>query len=99
MNPCPYGYYGDAVKACTPFGPRARLGEMAWALSTLTKYQKWIAGLLLERININVEIQRMDYQLLSGDRLESSECIRTCGEAARQRQCERLSNMKSNNDI
>jgi magnesium chelatase family protein len=72
----PGGYYGDAVKACTPFGLRARRGETACAPSTVTKYQKCISGLLLDRIDIHVEVPRVDYQKLSSDRLgESSETI------------------------
>lgn len=79
MNPCPCGYYGDAVKACT------------CAPSTVTKYQKRISGPLLDRIDIHVEVPRVDYQKLSSDRLgESSECIRERVEGARQRQRERF---------
>jgi len=85
---CPCGFYGDAVKACT------------CAPSTVMKYQKRISGPLLDRIDIHVEVPRVDYQKLSSDRVgESSECIRTRVEAARQRHCERFSSMKSNNVI
>jgi magnesium chelatase family protein len=88
MNPCPCGYYGDAVKACT------------CAPSTVTKYQKRISGPLLDRIDIHVEVPRVDYQKLSSDRLgESSEMIRGRVEGARQRQRERFSYMKSSNVI
>jgi magnesium chelatase family protein len=45
--------------------------------STVTKYQKRISGPLLDRIDIHVEVPRVDYQKLSSDRLgESSETIR-----------------------
>jgi magnesium chelatase family protein len=55
---------------------------------------------LLDRIDIHVEVPRVDYQKLSSAHLgESSECIRTRVEAARLRQCERFSNMKSNTVI
>jgi magnesium chelatase family protein len=88
MNPCPCGYYGDAVKACT------------CAPSTVTKYQKRISGPLLDRIDIHVEVPRVDYQKLSSDRLgESSECIRGRVELARQKQRERFACMKSTNMI
>ncbi len=81
MNPCPCGYFGDAIKPCT------------CAPSTVTKYQKRISGPLLDRIDIHVEVPRVDYQKLSSDRLgESSEVIRGRVEAARQRQRERFSN-------
>jgi len=66
----------------------------------VTKYQKRISGRLLDRIDINVEVPRVDYQKLSSDRLgESSEVIRGRVEGARQRQRERFSSMKSNNVI
>ena len=88
VYPCPCGYYGDSVKACT------------CAPSTVTKYQKRISGPLLDRIDIHVEVPRVDYQKLSSDRLgESSEAIRERVEAARLRQRERFSTMKSNNVI
>jgi magnesium chelatase family protein len=45
-------------------------------------------------------VPRVDYQKLSSDRLgASSECIRARVEEARQKQCERFSNMKSNTVI
>ena len=88
MNPCSCGWRGDSHK------------EFTNAESTMTKYQKRISGPLLDRIDIHVEVPRGEYQKLSSDRLgESSECIRARVEAARQRQCERFSNMKSNNVI
>ena len=88
MYPCPCGFYGDSVKACT------------CAPSTVTKYQKRISGPLLDRIDIHVEVPRVDYQKLSSNRLgESSECIRACVEAARDRHRERFSSIKSSNII
>jgi magnesium chelatase family protein len=61
VYPCPCGFYGDSVKACTPFGPQARRGETACAPSTVTKYQKRISGPLLDRIDIHVEVPQVDY--------------------------------------
>ncbi len=79
MNPCPCGYYGDAVKACT------------CAPSMITKYQKRISGPLLDRIDIHVEVPRVEYQKLSDDRLgEPSEVIRGRVECARAKQRERF---------
>lgn len=75
MNPCPCGYYGDALKACT------------CAPSTVTKYQKRISGPLLDRIDIHIEVPRVDYEKLSSDRLGEPSCtVRERVEAARQRQ-------------
>ena len=79
VYPCPCGYYGDLLKACT------------CAPSTVTKYQKRISGPLLDRIDIHIEVPRVDYDKLSSDRLgEPSAAIRARVEAARQRQRERF---------
>ena len=81
MNPCPCGYYGDTQKPCT----------CAYAL--VTKYQKRISGPLLDRIDIHIEVPRVDYEKLSGDRVgESSESIRTRVQAARNIQQARFMN-------
>lgn len=80
MNPCPCGYYGDAQKPCT------------CAPSTVTKYQKRISGPMLDRIDIHIDVPRVDYAKLSSDRLgEASADIRERVQAARQRQLERFS--------
>jgi magnesium chelatase family protein len=79
MNPCPCGYYGDSQKPCT------------CAHALVTKYQKRISGPLLDRIDIHIEVPRVDYEKLSGDRMsESSECIRTRVQAARDIQNRRF---------
>ena len=84
MNPCPCGYYGDSQKPCT------------CAPVTVTKYQKRISGPLLDRIDIHIEVPRVDYEKLSTDRVgESSEAIRSRVQAARDRQRERFSKNES----
>jgi magnesium chelatase family protein len=51
----------------------------------VTKYQKRISGPLLDRIDIDVEVPRVDCQKLSDDRLgETSETIRNRVERARE---------------
>jgi magnesium chelatase family protein len=95
MNPCPCGYYGDAMKPCS------------CAPALVTKYQKRISGPLLDRIDIHIEVPRVDYEKLSGDRVgESSECIRARVQAARNIQQARFtkpaslfSNHGSSSDI
>jgi len=75
MNPCPCGYYGDAQKPCT------------CAHAAVTKYQKRISGPMLDRIDIHIEVPRVDYEKLSSDRLgETSASIRERVQAARERQ-------------
>lgn len=62
----------------------------------VTKYQKRISGPLLDRIDIHVEVPRVDYQKLSSDRLgESSAEIRRRVEKARQVQRERFAELGS----
>jgi magnesium chelatase family protein len=90
MNPCPCGYFGDSVKACT------------CSYAVVTKYQKRISGPMLDRIDIHVEVPRVEYDKLSDDRLgEPSESIRQRVEAARQRQRERFaeSDLSCNADM
>ena len=84
MNPCPCGYYGDSQKPCT------------CAHALVTKYQKRISGPLLDRIDIHIEVPRVDYEKLSGDRVgESSEAIRARVQAARNIQLARFTNPES----
>jgi magnesium chelatase family protein len=60
MNPCPCGYYGDPVKPCT------------CSPGIVTKYQKRISGPLLDRIDIHIEVPRVEYEKLSDQRLWKS---------------------------
>ena len=79
MNPCPCGYYGDPVKPCT------------CSMSAITRYQKRISGPLLDRIDIHIEVPRVEYEKLSDRRLgEPSTVIQARVEAARQIQRERF---------
>jgi len=79
MNPCPCGWANDPQKACT------------CATAVVTKYQKRISGPLLDRIDIHIEVPRVDYEKLSGDRLgETSESIRQRVQAARDVQSRRF---------
>ncbi|MBE7433069.1 MAG: YifB family Mg chelatase-like AAA ATPase [Anaerolineales bacterium] len=84
MNPCPCGYWGDTQKACT------------CAPAVVTKYQKRISGPLLDRIDIHIEVPRVDYEKLSRGRLgESSESIRKRVQTARDVQHTRFTNSGS----
>jgi magnesium chelatase family protein len=75
MNPCPCGYYGDASKPCT------------CSPSSITKYQKRISGPLLDRIDIHIQVPRVEYQKLSESRMgETSSAIRARIETARAHQ-------------
>ena len=64
----------------------------------VTKYQKRISGPLLDRIDIHIEVPRVDYEKLSGDRVgESSGAIRARVQAARNIQTKRYSSIRNSN--
>jgi magnesium chelatase family protein len=87
MNPCPCGYFGDPVKACT------------CSSGTITRYQKRLSGPMLDRIDIHVEVSRVNYEKLSDDRLgEPSEVVRARVEKARELQRQRFSNTTVHNN-
>lgn len=79
MNPCPCGNYGDPQKECLcPHG-------------TVIKYQKRISGPLLDRIDLQIEVPRIDYdKLTSEQKAESSIDIRHRVENARKVQQNRF---------
>jgi len=80
QNPCPCGYYGDATHPCT------------CSNAMVTRYQKRISGPLMDRIDIHVEVPRVDYEKLTAERRgEPSADIGSRVEAARARQTERFS--------
>jgi magnesium chelatase family protein len=75
MNPCPCGYYNDPLKPCT------------CSSQVVTKYQKRISGPLLDRIDIHVDVPRVEYEKLSEARTgEPSASVRERVETARHRQ-------------
>jgi magnesium chelatase family protein len=79
MNPCPCGYYGDNERQCT------------CPPSAVARYSKRISGPLLDRIDIHVDVPRVNYEKLTSERLgESSATIRERVAAARERQTHRF---------
>jgi magnesium chelatase family protein len=90
MNPCPCGYFGDPVKECT------------CNLSMVSRYQKRLSGPLLDRIDIHIDVPRVEYEKLTDDRLgEPSEAIRARVERARRIQRQRFAdtNLSCNADM
>lgn len=78
-NPCPCGYYGDTLKPCT------------CSQAMITRYQQRISGPLLDRIDIHVDVPRVDYDKLTDERRgEPSAAIRERVQAARDRQAMRF---------
>ena len=79
QNPCPCGYYGDPIKECS------------CSESTVSRYQKRISGPLLDRIDIFVEVPRVEYEKLASNAAgESSAAVRERVEAARGVQTRRF---------
>ncbi len=88
VYPCPCGHLGDPQKECR------------CAPAVVTKYQKRISGPILDRIDIHIEVPRVDYEKLSADRLgESSEAIRKRVQAARDLERARFSGLESKHPI
>jgi predicted ATPase with chaperone activity len=68
---CPCGYAGDPTRECT------------CSASTIARYQKRISGPLLDRIDIHVEVPRVEYEQLT-DRREGGSARRTYGRGCRR---------------
>ena len=84
MNPCLCGWLGDPHNQCT-CSPGA-----------VGKYRKRISGPLLDRIDIVVEVPRIDYEKLTSDSpQEDSHTVRQRVEEARERQLSRFSGTTS----
>ncbi|MEI7925662.1 MAG: YifB family Mg chelatase-like AAA ATPase [Chloroflexota bacterium] len=79
MNPCPCGYYGDSLRSCScPDG-------------AVSRYQRRVSGPLMDRLDIFVEVPRVEFSELTGEATgEPSAVVRERVIAARARQAERL---------
>lgn len=78
MNPCPCGHFGSTVRECT-----CNSGQ-------INRYLHKVSGPLLDRIDLQVEVEAVPYQALSAmDDGESSESIRQRVRRAREIQLER----------
>lgn len=66
MNPCPCGYYGDPKQSC-----ECSMGD-------IKRYTRKISGPLLDRIDIHINVPRVEYKELTGEQTaEPSAQIRT----------------------
>ncbi|MDQ7027729.1 MAG: YifB family Mg chelatase-like AAA ATPase [Anaerolineae bacterium] len=74
-NPCPCGYYGDMTRTCT------------CTPNNIKRYQNKLSGPLIDRIDIHIEVPRVDYdKLLDSKQGETSAVVQDRVEAARERQ-------------
>ncbi|MFN8461707.1 MAG: ATP-binding protein [Anaerolineales bacterium] len=60
VRPCPCGYYGDSQKPC-----------LRRSCRLYDEISKTNIEPLLDRIDIHIEVPRVDYEKLSGDRVEN----------------------------
>ena len=79
MNPCPCGYFGDTQRDCT-----CTPGQV-------TRYGKRISGPMLDRIDIFIDVPRVEYdKLMTPSQTESSGAVRARTEMGRLAQAARF---------
>ena len=79
MNPCPCGYYGDSKRSCSC--PEVQV----------SRYQRKVSGPLLDRLDLFVDVPRVEYAELTGEPTgEHSETVRDRVIRARALQQQRL---------
>ncbi len=82
--PQPCGFFGDPARPCT------------CTPTIIKRYQGRISGPLLDRIDIHLDVPRVDYDKLMGrERAESSASVRQRVEQARERQRQRFTSRPS----
>jgi len=78
-NPCPCGYLGDQARACT------------CSSHQVVRYRNKLSGPFLDRVDLQVEIPRLEYAEVAGEgREESTQAVRERVAEARLRQQERF---------
>lgn len=90
MNPCPCGFFGDDKKECV------------CSFSVIARYKKRISGPFLDRIDIQVEVPKVNLDLLVKNEInEESSVIKARVEKARARQRTRFkgTNIRTNNEM
>src|SRR3989339_802368 len=82
QNPCPCGYFSDPDKQCI------------CSATQIANYQKKISGPLLDRIDLHIEVPRVDFNNLSKEELsEPSASMRKRVSEARARQTKRFAGL------
>lgn len=90
MNPCPCGYFGDSKMACS------------CAISGVSRYQRRISGPLMDRMDIFVDVPRVEYEkLVTPSSAEPSTDVRSRINTARSVQWKRFggSGLVTNSDM
>ena len=79
MNPCPCGYYGHPSRQCT------------CTEASRKRYRDKVSGPILDRIDLHIEVEPVDYEKLSSrNKEETSAEIRKRVNKAREIQCKRF---------
>jgi magnesium chelatase family protein len=79
QNPCPCGFFGDPTHPST------------CSNSMVTRYQKRISGPMMDRIDLHIDVPRVNFEkLTASQRGEESVTVRERVEAARARQANRF---------
>ncbi|MBT3817250.1 MAG: YifB family Mg chelatase-like AAA ATPase [Candidatus Magasanikbacteria bacterium] len=82
QNPCPCGYASDPDKTCT------------CSTQQVSRYKKKVSGPILDRIDLHVEVPRVDFEKLTDETLgEASKDIQARVQLARERQLARFEDM------
>lgn len=82
MNPCPCGYLNDSEKNCI------------CSLGQIMNYKKKISGPILDRIDLHIEVPRLNFEKLMTDKIsEKSETIKRRVEKARAIQRQRFADL------
>lgn len=87
MNPCPCGYHGSATHTCT------------CTPAQIQKYMSRISGPLLDRIDLHIEVDEVQYDELSADTYaESSADVKLRVDAAKKIQVNRFADSGIHNN-
>jgi len=79
MNPCPCGFLGDPIRACT------------CSMHDIRRYRKRLSGPFLDRIDLCVEVPRVPVDDLFGNHVaETSVCVHNRVTRAREIQWDRM---------
>ncbi len=90
QNPCPCGNLGEPKLECVCL------------TSNIERYRKKISGPLLDRIDLHVNVPRLEYKQMfahNDETIESSELVRKRVSAARNIQTHRFGKIQTNNEM